>query len=457
MQLSPDIFKAYDIRGVVGKTLTAPAVEVIGQALGTLALESGRDTLVVGRDGRLSGPELGHALASGIRASGANVVDVGQVTTPMTYFAAQHLQTQCSVMVTGSHNPPDYNGLKMVIDGTTLSGDAIQDLKARIEAGTLRRGAGNAGSADIAGAYIDRIAGDVRVSRPMSIAVDCGNGVAGAYAPELYRRLGCTVEELYCEVDGHFPNHHPDPSQPKNLQTLIARVAAGGHELGLAFDGDGDRLGVVTRRGTIIYPDRQLMLFAADVLARNPGAMVIYDVKSTRNLHPWIVRHGGTPLMWKTGHSLIKSKMKETGALLAGEMSGHTFFKERWFGFDDGLYAGARLLEVVSRHADASATLEALPDSLSTPELNVASPDASPHALIDKLAASARFPGAREVIRIDGLRVEYPDGFGLARASNTTPVIVLRFEADDSAALGRIQGEFRRVLGEALPGRELPF
>ncbi len=360
-------------------------------------------------------------------------------------------------MLTGSHNPPDYNGLKMVIDGTTLSGDAIQDLKARIEAGTLRRGAGNAGRADIAGAYIDRIAGDVRVSRPMSIAVDCGNGVAGAYAPELYRRLGCTVEELYCEVDGHFPNHHPDPSQPKNLQTLIARVAAGGHELGLAFDGDGDRLGVVTRRGTIIYPDRQLMLFAADVLARNPGAMVIYDVKSTRNLHPWIVRHGGKPLMWKTGHSLIKSKMKETGALLAGEMSGHTFFKERWFGFDDGLYAGARLLEVVSRHADASATLEALPDSVSTPELNVASPDTSAHALIDKLAASARFPGAREVIRIDGLRVEYTDGFGLARASNTTPVIVLRFEADDSAALGRIQGEFRRVLGEALPGRELPF
>ncbi len=457
MQLPGEIFKAYDIRGVVGKTLTGPIVQSIGQALGTLALERGRDTLVVGRDGRLSGPELASALASGIRSSGAHVIDIGLVTTPMSYFAAQHLDTQCSVMVTGSHNPPDYNGLKMVIAGNTLAGDEIQALKARIEAGDLRRGAGGARSADIAAAYIERIVGDLRLARPMKIAVDCGNGVAGAFAPELFRRLGCTVTELFCEVDGHFPNHHPDPSQPKNLQDLIRCIATSDIELGLAFDGDGDRLGVVTRDGTIIYPDRQLMLFAADVLARNPGAIVIYDVKSTRNLQPWIRRHGGTPLLWKTGHSLIKSKMKETGALLAGEMSGHTFFKERWYGFDDGMYAGARLLEILARHADASAVLTALPDSISTPELNVPCTDTSAHQLIAAMGETAEFPGAAEIIRIDGLRVEYADGFGLARASNTTPVIVLRFEADNEAALKRIQGEFRSVLHASLPGRELPF
>ncbi len=457
MHLPGEIFKAYDIRGVVGKTLTAPIVRAVGQALGTLAFERGRDTLVVGRDGRLSGPDLASALAEGIRASGANIIDIGLVTTPMTYFAAQHLDTQCSVMVTGSHNPPDYNGLKMVIAGDTLAGDDIQVLKARIEAGELRHGAGGARAADIATAYLDRIAGDLRLARPMKIAVDCGNGVAGAYAPELFRRLGCAVTELFCDVDGNFPNHHPDPSQPKNLQDLIRCLATSDNELGLAFDGDGDRLGVITRDGTIIYPDRQLMLLAADVLARNPGATVIYDVKSTRNLQPWIVRHGGTPLMWKTGHSLIKSKMKQTGALLAGEMSGHTFFKERWYGFDDGLYAGARLLEIVSRHADPGAVLSSLPDSISTPELNVACAGASAHQLIAAMAETAEFPGAANIIRIDGLRVEYADGFGLARASNTTPVMVLRFEADNEPALKRIQGEFRRVLNKSMPGRELPF
>jgi phosphomannomutase / phosphoglucomutase len=457
MQLAGEIFKAYDIRGVVGKTLTVPVVRAIGQALGTLALDRGRDTLAVARDGRLSGPELASALAAGIRASGAHVVDIGMVTTPMSYFAAQHLGTQCSVMVTGSHNPPDYNGLKMVIDGNTLAGEQIQALKARIESGELRQGAGSARSVDIAAAYLDRIVGDLHLARPMKIAIDCGNGVAGAYAPELFRRLGCDVTGLYCDVDGHFPNHHPDPSQPKNLQDLIRVLAAGDNELGLAFDGDGDRLGVVIRDGTIIYPDRQLMLFAADVLDRNPGATVIYDVKSTRNLQPWIEGRGGTPLMWKTGHSLIKSKMKETGALLAGEMSGHTFFKERWYGFDDGLYAGARLLEILSGHADPSSVLSALPDSISTPELNVACNDASAHQLIAAMAETAEFPGAASVIRIDGLRVEYADGFGLARASNTTPVMVLRFEADDESALKRIQGEFRRVLQVSMPGRELPF
>jgi phosphomannomutase / phosphoglucomutase len=457
MNLPNDIFKAYDIRGIVGKTLTAPIVQAVGQALGTLAQERGRDTLVVGRDGRLSGPELAGALSAGIRASGANVVDIGMVTTPISYFAAHHLKTQCSVMVTGSHNPPDYNGLKMVIDGDTLAGDEIKALRTRIEAGELKRGAGGLRSADVAPAYFDRVTGDVRLARPMKIAVDCGNGVAGAFAPTLFRRLGCTVTELFCEVDGRFPNHHPDPSQPENLRDLIANLASSDNELGLAFDGDGDRLGVVAKDGRTIYADRQLMLFAADMLTRRPGATVIYDVKSTRNLKPWIEQHGGKPLLWKTGHSLIKAKMKETGAELAGEMSGHTFFKERWYGFDDGMYAGARLLEILSRDADSSAALHAIPDSLSTPELNIACADASPHALIDKLAASATFPGAVDVIRIDGLRVEYPDGFGLARASNTTPVIVLRFEADNAAALARIQGEFRRVLSQAMPGRPLPF
>jgi phosphomannomutase / phosphoglucomutase len=455
--LPPEIFKAYDIRGIVGKTLTPTIVRAVGQALGSLARERHRDSIVIGRDGRLSGPELAAALADGIRASGTNVIDVGMVATPMTYFAAQHLDTQCSVMVTGSHNPPDYNGLKMVIDGDTLSGADIQAVKARIESGPLATGAGRYRRYDIAQAYLDRITGDVRLARQMRIAIDGGNGVAGAFAPALFRRLGCEVVEMFCDVDGTFPNHHPDPSRPENLADLIARVASDRLELGFAFDGDGDRLGVVTAAGHVIYADRQLMLFAADVLSRVPGATVIYDVKSTRNLKPWIERHGGKPLLWKTGHSLIKAKMKETGAALAGEMSGHTFFGERWYGFDDGLYAGARLLEILSRHDDASAVLDALPDALSTPELQVACAEGEHHALIAKLAVDAKFPGATDVVRIDGLRVEYPDGFGLARGSNTTPTVVLRFEADNQAAIERIQGEFRRVLTSAKPGIALPF
>jgi len=455
--LPPEIFKAYDIRGVVGRTLTPPIVAAIGQALGTLAKELGHDTIVTGRDGRLSGPALATALADGIRASGTNVIDIGLVATPMTYFAAYHLGTHCSVMVTGSHNPPDYNGLKMVIGGNALAGTEITELKSRIDGGRLATGSGAYRTDDVGPAYIERIAGDVRLARPMKIAVDCGNGVAGAHAPALYRRMGCTVTELFCEVDGHFPNHHPDPSQPANLADLIEELARGDYDLGLAFDGDGDRLGVVTRDGHIIYADRQLMLFAADLLARVPGATVIYDVKSTRNLKPWIAARGGTPLLWKTGHSLIKRKMKETGAALAGEMSGHTFFAERWYGFDDGLYAGARLLEILSRHANPGAVLDALPDSVATPELNIACAEGEHHALIKRLAETAQFPGATDVIRVDGLRVEYADGFGLARGSNTTPVIVLRFEGDDDAALARIQGEFRRVLGAAKPGIALPF
>jgi phosphomannomutase / phosphoglucomutase len=455
--LPREIFKAYDIRGVVGRTLTPAIVRAVGQGLGTLARERGRDTFAIGRDGRLSGPELAAALAEGIRSAGANVIDLGMVATPMTYFAAQHLGTGCSVMVTGSHNPPDYNGLKMVVDAGTLAGDDIQSLRARIEEGRVGSGAGSYATHDIVPAYLDRIVGDVKVARPMKIAIDCGNGVAGAFAPTLYRRMGCDVVELFCEVDGNFPNHHPDPSQPKNLVDLIRRLEEGDCELGLAFDGDGDRLGVVTRDGHVIYPDRQLMLFAADLLKRVPGATVIYDVKSTRNLKPWITRHGGVPLLWKTGHSLIKMKMKETHAALAGEMSGHTFFGERWFGFDDGLYAGARLLEILSRGRDPSAELKALPDALSTPELNIACAEGEPHTLVARLAETATFPGATDVIRIDGLRVEYPDGFGLARASNTTPVVVLRFEADNAAALARIQAEFRRVLEHAKPGVALPF
>ena len=457
MQLPPEIFKAYDIRGIVGTSLTPDIVRAVGQALGTLARERGRDAIAIGRDGRLSGPELAAALSDGIRAAGTGVVDLGMVATPMTYFAAHHLGTGCSVMVTGSHNPPDYNGLKMVIDGATLSGPDIQALRERIERGDVASGAGGYRVHDIVPAYLDRIAGDIHLARTLKIAIDCGNGVAGAFAPALFRRLGCDVVEMYCDVDGRFPNHHPDPSQPKNLADLIARLAQSDCELGLAFDGDGDRLGVVTRGGDIIYPDRQLMLFAADVLSRAPGATIIYDVKSTRNLKPWIVRHGGTPLLWKTGHSFIKVKMKETGAALAGEMSGHTFFGERWYGFDDGIYAGARLLEIVARHADPSALLNALPDAVSTPELNLACAEGDQHALIGELQASATFPGAADVIRIDGLRVEYADGFGLARASNTTPVVVLRFEADDAAALARIQGEFRRVLTAIRPHTALPF
>jgi len=455
--LPAEIFKAYDIRGIVDRTLTVDGVRLIGQGLGTLAKNASRGSIVVGRDGRLSGPALLEALADGIRAAGVDVIDIGMVTTPITYFAAQHLGTQCSVAVTGSHNPPDYNGLKMVIDATTLSGDDIQALRARIERGDFAHGSGTMRSEDISRAYFERIAGDVRLARPMRVAVDCGNGVAGAFAPELYRRLGCDVVELFCDVDGRFPNHHPDPSQPKNLDDLKRRLREGDCELGLAFDGDGDRLGVVTPEGHVIYADRQLMLFAANVLSRAPGATIIYDVKSTRNLKDWIVRHGGRPMLWKTGHSLIKSKMKEVGAALAGEMSGHTFFGERWYGFDDGLYAGARLLEILSRHDNPAAVLDALPDAISTPELQIACDEGEQHALIGKLREVADFPGADDVIRIDGLRVEYPDGFGLARASNTTPVIVLRFEADNAKALARIQGEFRRVLSAVKPGIALPF
>jgi phosphomannomutase/phosphoglucomutase len=452
VKIPAEIFRAYDIRGIAGKTLSVEAAHAVGRTLGSMA-----GAFAVGRDGRASGPGLVDALAAGLQQSGADVIDVGMVPTPVIYFAAHHLGCGSCVAVTGSHNPPEYNGLKMVVEGHTLSGDEIQQLRARIEREEWRQGAGQRRGAAVLDDYLKRITGDVRLSRQMRIAVDCGNGVAGTAAPRLFRALGCEVEELYCDVDPTFPNHHPDPSHVENLADLIAALRTGKSELGLAFDGDGDRLGVVTRDGGVIYPDRQLMLFAADVLSRNPGAEIIYDVKSTRLLAPWIERHGGRPLLWKTGHSFIKAKLAETGAPLAGEMSGHTFFKERWYGFDDALYAGARLLEILSRSRDASGVLNSLPDAPSTPELQWKLAEGEPHALVAQLQAAQPFPNAARVVTIDGVRAEYADGFGLARASNTTPVIVLRFEADTKAALARIQEEFRAALQPLKPGAPLPF
>jgi phosphomannomutase/phosphoglucomutase len=454
--LPAEIFKAYDIRGIVGATLTPEIMARIGRAVGSEALARGQTEIALGRDGRLSGPPLAAALVRGIRSAGIGVIDLGRVTTPMAYFAAHHLGTGSAVMLTGSHNPPDYNGVKIVLGGETLFGEAIQGLRRRDEAGDLASGAGGYRQHDISQAYVDRIAGDVRLARPVRIVVDCGNGVAGAYAPRLYRALGCRVEEMYCEVDGAFPHHHPDPSRPENLRDLIARLKDSDAELGLAFDGDGDRLGLVARDGGVIYPDRQLMLLAADVLDRHPGALIIYDVKSTRNLRPWIAARGGRPLLWKTGHSLIKAKMRETGALLAGEMSGHIFFSERWYGFDDGLYAGARLLEILSRRADIDATLRGLPDTVNTPELHIPMGEGEPHQLIARLRENARFRGAREIIALDGLRVEYDDGFGLIRASNTTPDIVLRFEGEDDKSMHRIKNDFMAILRSELPDRVMP-
>ncbi len=456
-KLPQEIFKAYDIRGIVGKTLTAEITKAIGHAIGSEALARGLLSIAIGRDGRLSGPELTQALSKGLQISGINVIDVGMVATPMLYFAAHELCNYSGVMVTGSHNPPDYNGLKIVLGGETLAAETIQDLRIRIENNDLVSGNGSYRKQDIAEMYLNRITSDITLERPMKIIVDCGNGVAGAFAPILYRRLGCEVIEIFCEVDGNFPNHHPDPSVPENLRDVIHALNTTDAEIGLAFDGDGDRLGVVTKNGNIIYPDRQLMLFAADVLSRNPGEKIIFDVKCTRNLAPWIERHGGKPIMWKTGHSFIKAKLKETGALLAGEMSGHIFFKERWYGFDDGLYAGARLLELLSRQVDSSSTLNSIPDAINTPELQIKLEEGENYRLIAHLQKFARFSNSEQVITVDGLRVEYKDGFGLARSSNTTPVVVLRFEADNKIVLKRIQDDFRKVILQAKPDAILPF
>lgn len=452
-----EIFKAYDIRGIVDQSLTVTHVEAIGHAIGSEARARQLTSIAVGRDGRLSGPSLSEALIRGIRKSGVGVLDVGMVATPMLYYAAFEHCNFSGVMVTGSHNPPEYNGFKIVLGGETLAAESIQALRLRIDSQNLAHGDGNYAQRDIGDDYIQRVVNDVRLDRPMKIVVDCGNGVTGAFAPALYRQLGCDVYELFCDVDGAFPNHHPDPSMPDNLRDVIHALATTDAEIGLAFDGDGDRLGVVTKDGNIIYPDRQLMLFAADVLSRNPGGQIIFDVKCTRNLAPWIEQHGGVPIMWKTGHSFIKAKLKETNALLAGEMSGHFFIKERWYGFDDGLYAGARLLELLSHAENMDYVLNSLPDSINTPELQIRVQEGENHALIAALQRDARFENAQQVITIDGLRVEYVDGFGLARASNTTPVIVLRFEAENEAALERIQQDFRDNILRVMPDAALPF
>ena len=454
---SAQIFKAYDIRGIVGETLTADTVRMIGQAIGSEALVRGVTSIAVGRDGRLSGPELTGALTLGITGAGVDVIDIGRVPTPLAYFAAHHLGTESCISVTGSHNPSNYNGLKIVLAGQTLYGDMIQELRRRIVTNNLCEGNGRVRHAKVNEAYLERICSDVKVARPMKLVIDCGNGVAGGIAPALFRRMGCEVIELFCEVDGRFPNHHPDRSKPENLRDLQRVLKETDAELGLAFDGDGDRIGVVTKDGEIIYSDRLLMLFAADVLSRNPGAQIIYDVKCSRWVAESVRFQGGQPLMWNTGHALIKTKLKETGAPFAGEMSGHMFFADRWYGFDDAMYAAARLLEIVSRWKDASWPLKNLPNALSTPELNLPMNDGEPHALISKLHREGKFPSATKIVTIDGVRAEYKDGFGLARASNTTPVVVLRFEADSPSALRRIQKEFRIALKLAWPGIAINF
>ena len=459
IEVDPGIFRAYDIRGVVGKNLNPQVAELIGQAIGTLMAEQDLPDIVVGRDGRLSGPDLAGGLIEGLRKAGRNVTDIGMVPTPVAYFGAYHLRAGCCVSVTGSHNPPDYNGFKIVVGAQTLSGDAITDLYRRIDEDRLRQAPalGRLQQYDLADEYIERIVGDVRLERPLKVVVDAGNGVAGEIGPRLLEAIGAEVVPLYCDIDGTFPNHHPDPSEPHNLEDLIQSVRQFDADLGLAFDGDGDRLGVVTRDGHNIFPDRLLMLFAADVLERNPGAQVIYDVKCTGKLQGWLLRHGGQPLMWKTGHSLIKAKMRETDAALAGEMSGHFFFQERWYGFDDGLYSAARLLEILAaRDESPSEVLDALPDGIATPEIKVDVPDGNPHAVVERFVDGARFEGAL-LSNIDGLRADWPDGWGLLRASNTTPVLVLRFEADNREALERIKLAFRGRLYNVAPDLQATF
>ncbi|MEO8248161.1 MAG: phosphomannomutase/phosphoglucomutase [Burkholderiales bacterium] len=451
MQVSASIFKVYDIRGVVPTSLDERVATALGKAFGSIARAQGEKAVAVGRDGRLSGPALSAALIAGLQAAGVEVIDIGLATTPMLYFAASTLCTS-GIQITGSHNPKDYNGFKMVLASKAIHGEEIQALKKLMESEEWTMAAGGSvRQTDVLRAYRDRIVSDVRLARPMKVVVDCGNGVAGASAPEIFRALGCEVIELFSEVDGNFPNHHPDPSKPENLVDLIAKLKESGAELGLAFDGDGDRLGIVTRGGNNIYPDRQMMLFAEDVLSRTSGGTIVFDVKCSQRLAPAIEKAGGKALMYKTGHSLIKAKMREVDSPLGGEMSGHIFFKERWFGFDDGTYAGCRLLEILSRSPDAGAVLDALPTSFSTPELNVACDEGEPHALVERLVKRAGFAAPAKVSTIDGLRVDWPDGFGLIRASNTTPVLVLRFEGHTQGALERIEAEMLTLLRTVKP------
>lgn len=456
-QVPAEIFKAYDIRGIIGKTLDKDIAYQIGRAFGSEAMEAGMKVVAIGRDGRVSGPDMAEALTGGLMDSGCRVMDIGMAPTPVLYFATHHLGTQTGISITGSHNPVDYNGFKMVIGGETLAQERIQKLRKRIEDQDFTEGKGMLLQTDISDAYLDAILSDIKLARPMSIAIDCGNGVAGDWAPVLFEKLGCDITTLYCEVDGTFPNHHPDPSKTENLQDVITVTKDAGLDLGLAFDGDGDRVGVVTNNGDIIWPDRLMQLFAQDVLSRNPGGEIIYDVKCSRLLHDAIEKAGGKATMWKTGHSLIKAKLKETGALLAGEMSGHIFFKERWYGFDDALYAAARLLEILSQQDRPPAEVfAALPDTVNTPELQIAFEEGEHHKAIKELVARASFDDAR-VSTIDGLRVDFADGFGLVRASNTTPVWVLRFEADNNAALKRIQDRFAALIKQVRPDAKLPF
>jgi len=456
--LPEEIFKAYDIRGIVGKTLTVENILFIGHAIGSEAIARGLDTIVFARDGRLSGPELGKSLVTGLMASGIKVIDIGMLPTPTLYYAAAELSNGTGVMLTGSHNPPNYNGIKMVLGGDTLSGDVIQSLRQRILNNDLTPGEGSYSNEQVLDKYIERITSDITLKRKMKIVIDCGNGVAGAVAPKLFTQLGCDVIPLFCEVDGNFPNHHPDPSQPENLVDLIAEVKKTNADFGLAFDGDGDRIGVVSGDGKIIWPDRLMMLFAKDVLSRNPGANIIYDIKCSSNLRTVIEEEGGEPLMWKTGHSLIKAKMKETNALLAGEMSGHIFFKERWYGFDDALYSAARLIEIMSNQLrQARVVFSSLPDSVNTPELKINMEEGEHYKFMDKLMKkSAEFTDA-EVTFIDGIRVDYHDGWGLVRASNTTPCLVLRFEGKSKAAMSKVQKKFREVLTGIQADIDLPF
>ena len=464
-RLPARIFRAYDIRGIVGDALDPGLVRRIGGAIGAEAHHRGVQTVVVGRDGRHSSPGLRAALVEGLRESGRDVVDVGRVPSPVLYFAAEHLGTGSGVMVTGSHNPSDYNGLKIMLAGETLHSDAIQDLRRRIEENDLdsgrdARGPGTLRSAEIVGDYIRRIRDEIPAvsgDKVRRVVIDCGNGVAGDVAPRLFRALGHDVVELYCDVDGDFPNHHPDPSVPANLEDLIASVREHGADLGLAFDGDGDRLGVVDGAGNIIWPDRQMMLFAGDVLASRPGAEIVFDVKCSGLLAEHIAALGGRPVMWKTGHSLLKTRLKESGAPLAGEMSGHIFFADRWYGFDDAIYAAARLVQILVGLGEPSASVFArFPAAKSTPELRVRVGEGGLTRLVDALLAGDHFPGAKRTT-IDGLRVDYADGWGLARASNTEPCLVVRFEGVDEAALARITEEFRQVLLSIDASLELPF
>ncbi|MBE0490102.1 MAG: phosphomannomutase/phosphoglucomutase [Halomonas sp.] len=447
------IFRAYDIRGIVDDTLTESTVELIGRAIGSEAAARGESTVVVARDGRLSGPRLQAALTRGLNAAGRDVIDVGMVPTPVLYFATHVLDgTASGVMVTGSHNPPDYNGFKIVLSGETLSGEAITALHTRIVENALAEGHGSVREVDVRNAYLARILSDVRLARPLKAVVDCGNGVAGELGPQLIEKLGAETIPLFAEIDGTFPNHHPDPGKPENLVDLIRTVQETGADIGLAFDGDGDRLGVITPSGRLIYPDHLMMAFAEDMLERNPGARVIFDVKCTGNLARVIDEAGGEPEMWRTGHSLIKARMKETGALLAGEMSGHIFFKERWYGFDDGLYGAARLLEILSRQSlDADAFFDRYPQDLGTPEINITVTDETKFDLVARLAREGDFGEEGVKTTLDGIRVDYPDGWGLCRASNTTPVLVLRFEGKTEAALERIRAQFAAALSKVAP------